>query len=46
MWTRACRVAILLCVVTALALPAAAQVNQQRAQEYFKDVQAVCEPLA
>ena len=26
-----------------LALPAAAQVDQQRAQEFFKDVQAVCE---
>jgi hypothetical protein len=37
------RVAILLCVTTVLALPAAAQVDQQRAQEYFKDVQAVCE---
>ena len=43
MWTRACRVAILSCVVTALALPAAAQVDQQRAQGYFEDVQAVCE---
>jgi len=43
MWTRACRVAILSCVVTALALPAAAQVDQQRAQDYFNDVQAVCD---
>ena len=45
-WTmraRMRRVAILLCVATVLALPAAAQVDQQRAQEYFKDVQAVCE---
>jgi hypothetical protein len=37
------RVAMLLCVTTVLASPAAAQVDQQRAQEYFKDVQAVCE---
>jgi hypothetical protein len=34
---------MLLCVTTVLASPAAAQVDQQRAQEYFKDVQAVCE---
>jgi hypothetical protein len=37
------RVATLLCVTAALAVPAAAQVDQQRAQEFFKDVQAVCE---
>ena len=43
MRTRTRRVAMLLCVTTVLALPAAAQVDQQRAQEYFKDVQAVCE---
>jgi hypothetical protein len=43
MWTRASRVAILSCVVTALALPAAAQIDQQRAQDYFNDVQAVCD---
>jgi hypothetical protein len=45
-WTmraRMRRVAILLCVTTVLASPAAAQVDQQRAQEFFKDVQAVCE---
>lgn len=45
-WTMRARtrcVAILLCVTTLLALPAAAQVDQQRAQEYFKDVQAICE---
>jgi hypothetical protein len=41
--TRTRRVAILLCVTTVLAWPAAAQVDQQRAQEFFKDVQAVCE---
>ena len=37
------RVAISLCLMTVLASPAAAQVDQQRAQDYFKDVQAVCE---
>src|SRR5688572_29185307 len=37
------RVASLLCLTTALALPAAAQVDQQRAEEFFKEVQAVCE---
>lgn len=42
MWMRACRRAMLSCVVTALAPPAAAQVDQQRAQEFFKDVQEVC----
>jgi hypothetical protein len=36
-------VVMLLPVLTMLALPAAAQVDQQRAQEYFKDVQGVCE---
>jgi hypothetical protein len=35
--------AMLLCVTTALVSPASAQVDQQRAQGYFKDVQAVCE---
>jgi hypothetical protein len=34
---------MLLGVTTALAWPVAAQVDQRRAQEYFKDVQAVCE---
>jgi hypothetical protein len=38
-----CLVAILLCVMTVLAMPAAAQVDQQRAQELFKSVQGVCE---
>ena len=37
------RVAMLLCMTTVPALSTAAQVDQQRAQEYFKDVQAVCE---
>jgi len=43
MRTRAFWVAILVCLVTGHAQPAVAQVDQQRAQEYFKDVQAVCE---
>ena len=43
MSTRAWHRAILSCVVTALAVPAAAQVDHRRAQEFFKDVQAVCE---
>jgi hypothetical protein len=43
MRTGARRAAILLYVVTALAPPAVAQVDQQRAAEYFKEVQALCE---
>ena len=43
MRTRAQRAAVLLYVATALAPPAVAQVDQQRAQEYFKEVQALCE---
>jgi hypothetical protein len=35
--------AVLAYVVIGLPSPAAAQVDQQRAQEFFKDVQAVCE---
>ena len=35
--------AILAYVVVGHALPAVAQVDQQRAQEYFKEVQALCE---
>ena len=38
-----CGVAILVYVVIGHPRPAVAQVDQQRAQEYFKDVQAVCE---
>ena len=37
------RTAILALVVIGHSLPAAAQVDQQRAQEFFKDVQAVCD---
>src|SRR5438105_4216967 len=33
----------ILAVVTCHALPAAAQVDQQRAQEYFKEARALCE---
>jgi hypothetical protein len=36
-------VAVLVCVVIGHAVPAVAQVDQQRAQEYFKEVQALCE---
>jgi hypothetical protein len=36
--------AIIVSVVIGHPGPAAAQVDQQRAQEFFKDVQAVCEP--
>ena len=39
----ACWVAIVAYVVIGHALPAEAQVDQQRAQEYFKEVQALCE---
>lgn len=41
--TPARRTAVLLCVMTGLALPAAAQVDPQRAQEFFKEVQDLCE---
>ena len=43
MRTRAFWVAILVYLITGHAQLAMAQVDQQRAQEYFKDVQAVCE---
>lgn len=43
MRTRALRTAILLYNLTALAPPALAQVDQQRAQEYFKEARALCE---
>ena len=35
--------AVLTCVVIGHTPPAAAQVDQQRAQEYFKEAQALCE---
>src|SRR5829696_8044927 len=35
--------AVLTCVVVDHPRPAAAQVDQQRAQEYFKEAQALCE---
>ena len=43
MRTPAFGVAVLLYLVLGHAQPAVAQVDQQRAQEYFKDVQALCE---
>jgi hypothetical protein len=39
----ACCSAVLACVAIGQAPPAVAQVDQQRAQEFFGDVQAVCE---
>lgn len=39
----ACRTAVLAYVVIGHAPPAAAQVDQQRAQEYIKEAQALCE---
>lgn len=43
MRVRASWVAILVCAVVARTSRAVAQVDQQRAHEYFKDVQALCE---
>jgi hypothetical protein len=43
MQTRALHAATLLYLLTAFAPPAVAQVDQQRAQEYFKEAQALCE---
>jgi hypothetical protein len=43
MWNSALRTAVLTCVVAGHPLTAAAQVDQQRAQEYFKEAQALCE---
>jgi hypothetical protein len=43
MRTRAVRLVILVYLVTGHAQPSVAQVDQQRAQALFKDVQAVCE---
>jgi hypothetical protein len=43
MRTSAVCTAVLGCVVVGHPLPAAAQVDQQRAQEYFKEAQALCE---
>ena len=40
---RTFRLAVFGCVVLGHALPAVAQVDQQRAQEYFKEAQALCE---
>lgn len=43
MRTRTLLAGTLLCWLTAFAPPAAAQVDQQRAQEYFKEAQTLCE---
>src|SRR5688500_2500118 len=43
MRTRALHAGTLLCLLTAFPPPAAAQVDQQRAQEFFKEAQALCE---
>jgi hypothetical protein len=43
MRTLTTRAAIFLYVVAALAMPATAQVDQQRAHEFFKEVQTLCE---
>jgi hypothetical protein len=43
MRTRALHAATLLYLLTAFATAAVAQVDQQRAQEYFKEAQALCE---
>jgi hypothetical protein len=42
MWKRP-HVTLLCCMMTALALPAAAQVDQQQAQEFFKEAQTICQ---
>jgi hypothetical protein len=43
MRTPTTRVIVSLCLLGGAAPPAVAQVDQQRAQEYFKEVQALCE---
>src|SRR5262245_48996806 len=43
MRTRALHVATLLSLLTAFAAPALAQVDEQRAQEFFKEARALCE---
>ena len=43
MRTRALHAATLLYLLTAFAPPAIAQVDQQRAAEFFKEAQALCE---
>jgi hypothetical protein len=40
---RARRQALFLCLVVGVARPAGAQVDQQRAQDFFKEAQALCE---
>jgi hypothetical protein len=43
MRTEIMRTVLCLCLVAGFARPAAAQVDQERAQEFFKEVQALCE---
>jgi len=43
MRTRALQAGTLLYLLTAFPPPAGAQVDQQRAQEFFKEAQALCE---
>ena len=43
MRTPALSTAVLTCVVAGYPMPAAAQVDQQRAQEYFEEARALCE---
>jgi hypothetical protein len=43
MMTRARHAANLLCLLVAFPPPAIAQVDQQRAQEFFKEAKALCE---
>jgi hypothetical protein len=43
MWTPMTRAVVVLYLVIGFALPAVAQVDQQRAQEFFKEVQTLCE---
>jgi hypothetical protein len=43
MTTRVLHAATLFCVLTAFPVPGAAQVDQQRAGEFFKEAQALCE---
>src|SRR5678816_3553342 len=43
MTTQVLHAATLFCVLTAFPVPGAAQVDQQRAGEFFKEAQALCE---
>ena len=43
MRTEMTRTVVFLCLVAGCARPAVAQVDQQRAQEFFKEAQTLCE---